>query len=135
MKNLQKLVVAVSSRALFDLDESHRIFEIEGKEAFCKYQVDHEDEVLAPGLGFSLVEKLLAINKELPDAPFVEIILLSQNSADTGLRIFNSIAHHNLNITRAAFTSGKSPYGYIPAFGAHLFLAANAEDVVKALHR
>lgn len=133
MTNPQKLVVAVSSRALFDLDESHRIFETEGKEAFCKYQVDHEDEVLAPGLGFLLVKKLLAINKELPDAAFVEIILLSQNSADTGLRIFNSIAHHELNITRAAFTSGISPYGYIPAFGAHLFLSANADDVIKAL--
>jgi 5'-nucleotidase len=133
MINPQKLVVAISSRALFDLDESHRIFETEGKEAFCQYQVDHEDEVLEPGLGFPLAKKLLAINKELPDAPFVEIILLSQNSADTGLRIFNSIAHHDLNITRAAFTSGISPYGYIPAFGAHLFLSANADDVIKAL--
>ncbi len=134
MTNRQKLVVAVSSRALFDLDESHRIFETEGKEAFCQYQIEHEDEILEPGLGFAPVKKFLAINNESSgDAPFVEIILLSQNSADTGLRIFNSIAHHGLNITRAAFTSGMSPYGYIPAFGAHLFLSANTDDVIKAL--
>lgn len=129
----KKLVVAVSSRALFNLDESHAIFETQGKEAFCQYQIEHEDEILAPGYGFALVQKLLAINDSCPDDPLVEIILLSQNSADTGLRIFNSIAHHQLAIIRAAFTSGASPYSYIPAFGAHLFLSANADDVAKAL--
>lgn len=129
----QKLVVAVSSRALFDLDESHAIFENQGKEAFCRYQIEHENEILQPGFGFSLVKKFLDINKAFPGAPLVEIILLSQNSADTGLRIFNSINHHELAISRAAFTSGVSPYEYIPAFGAHLFLSANGEDVRKAL--
>lgn len=129
----QKLVVAVSSRALFNLDESHEIFETQGKEAFCRYQIEHEDEILAPGYGFALVQKLLAINDNCPDDPLVEIILLSQNSADTGLRIFNSIAHYQLAIIRAAFTSGASPYSYISAFGAHLFLSANADDVAKAL--
>lgn len=133
MTKKQKLVVAISSRALFNLDESHKIFETKGKEAFCRYQIDREEDILDPGFGFTLVKKLLAINDALPDSPLVEIILLSQNSADTGLRIFNSIRHHNLNITRAAFTSGVSPYGYIPAFGAHLFLSANADDVVNAL--
>lgn len=131
--NENKLVVAVSSRALFDLDDSHAIFVNEGKDAFCRYQIEHEDEVLKPGFGFSLVKKLLAINERAHDIPLVEVILLSQNSADTGLRIFNSIAHHQLNITRAAFTSGVSPYGYVPAFGAHLFLSSNADDVAKAL--
>ncbi|OHX34537.1 5'-nucleotidase [Methylomonas sp. LWB] len=129
----QKLVVAVSSRALFDLDESHRIFETQGKEAFCRYQIEHENEILEPGFGFALVKKFLDLNLAFPDEPLVEIILLSQNSADTGLRIFNSIAHHQLNITRAAFTSGVSPYAYISAFGAHLFLSANGDDVRKAL--
>jgi 5'-nucleotidase len=129
----QKLVVAISSRALFNLDESHAIFEQQGKEAFLRHQVDHEDEILEPGYGFSLVKKLLALNLQSPQQPMVEIILLSQNSADTGLRIFNSIAHYGLNITRAAFTSGVSPYGYIPAFGAHLFLSTNADDVAKTL--
>ncbi|MDD4914006.1 MAG: 5'-nucleotidase [Methylococcales bacterium] len=129
----QKLVVAVSSRALFNLDESHAIFEKQGKEAFCQYQVDHENEILEPGFGFLLVKKFLDINQAFPATPLVEIILLSQNSADTGLRIFNSIRHHNLTISRAAFTSGVSPYEYIPAFGADLFLSANSEDVSKAL--
>lgn len=129
----QKLVVAVSSRALFNLEESHAVFESEGKEAFCKYQVEHEDEPLEPGFGFTLVKKLLSINEKHPESPLVEIILLSQNSADTGLRIFNSIAHHNLAITRAAFTSGVSPYHYIYPFGVHLFLSTNADDVAKTL--
>lgn len=129
----KKLVVAVSSRALFNLDESHTIFETQGREAFCRHQIEHEDEILAPGFGFSLVKKFLTLNDSRPDDPLVEIILLSQNSADTGLRIFNSIAHHQLNIIRAAFTSGISPYNYIPAFGAHLFLSTNADDVAKAL--
>jgi len=129
----KKLVVAISSRALFDLDASHAIFESQGKEAFCRYQIEHEEEILEPGLGFALVKKFLAINHAFPDAPLVDIILLSQNSADTGLRIFNSIAHYQLDITRAAFTSGISPYHYIPAFAADLFLSTNPVDVVNAL--
>ncbi len=129
----QNLVVAVSSRALFNLDESHAIFETQGKEAFCRYQIEHENEILEPGFGFQLVKKFLDLNKVFPGQPLVEIILLSQNSADTGLRIFNSINHYGLAISRAAFTSGVSPYEYIPAFGAHLFLSANGEDVRKAL--
>ena len=87
---------------------------------------------MSPGVAFPLVKKLLALNRVLP-APMVEVILLSRNSADTGLRVFNSIRHHQLDICRAAFTSGQSPFNYIAAFGAHLFLSANAEDVAKAL--
>lgn len=132
MESGKKLVVAISSRALFDLDDSHGIFESQGKEAYCRYQIEHEDEVLAAGVAYPLVKKLLSINDALSE-PVVEVILLSRNSADTGLRIFNSIEHHGLAITRAAFTSGQSPFGYIAAFGAHLFLSSNADDVVKAL--
>lgn len=128
------LVIAVSSRALFDLDESHRIFETQGKETYCAYQIEHEEDILEPGFGYELVRKLLEINiLTASSKPLVEIILLSQNSADTGLRIFNSIEHFKLGITRAAFTSGMTPFSYIPAFGAHLFLSANAEDVANAL--
>jgi 5'-nucleotidase len=128
-----KLVVAISSRALFDLDDSHEIFKEQGIEAYCKYQIEHEDEVLGPGSAFPLVRKLLALNDHNPEHPMVEIILLSRNSADTGLRIFNSIQHHDLKITRAAYTGGESPYEYVSAFGAHLFLSTDPEDVVKAL--
>jgi 5'-nucleotidase len=125
-----RLVVAISSRALFDLDESHRVFEEGGEEAYSRHQIEKENEPLAPGVAFPLAKKLLALNGA---APRVEVILISRNSADTGLRVFNSIRHHNLDITRAAFTRGESPYRYISAFGAHLFLSANADDVRKAL--
>ena len=128
----KKLVVAISSRALFDLDASHAIFETEGKEAFYRYQIDHEEETLKPGVAYDLVSKLLAINERLGQT-MVEVILLSRNSADTGLRVFNSIQQHGLAISRAAFTSGQSPFSYISAFGADLFLSSNAEDVRRAL--
>ena len=128
-----KLVVAISSRALFDLEESNRVFEQEGVEAYYKYQRGHEDDILAPGFAFPLVKKLLAINTRAPAAPRVEVILLSRNTADTGLRIMNSIEHYQLDITRAVFTGGESTYSYVPAFQADLFLSANPDDVRKAL--
>lgn len=130
---VEKLVVAVSSRALFNLDESHALFEKEGVDAYCRHQAEHEDVPLDPGVAFSPVKKLLALNERDPANPRVEVILLSRNSADTGLRIFNSIQHHGLNIERAAFTRGESTHSYISAFGAHLFLSAESDDVRKAL--
>lgn len=129
----EKLTVAISSRALFNLDESHTIFEKEGVEAYCKYQVAREEIPLEPGVAFGLVKKLLALNGRDSTNPCVEVILLSRNNADTGLRIFNSIKHHNLNIGRAAFTRGESTHPYISAFGAQLFLSAEPSDVRKAL--
>ncbi len=127
-----KLVVAISSRALFDLSESHRVFVDEGVDAYSRYQIDREDEPLEPGGAFNLVRKLLALNR--PERQYVEIILLSRNSADTGLRVFNSIRHYALGITRAAFTKGDPTSRYVPAFGAHLFLSADTEDVRRALN-
>lgn len=132
MENLNLLTVAVSSSALFDLTESDSIYQNEGLEAYRRYQIQHEEQVLEPGEGFLLVKKLLSLNDQLGDSP-VEVILLSRNSADTGLRVFNSIGAHRLNITRAAFCSGDSPYKYIRAFGSDLFLSTNAEDVRQAL--
>jgi len=128
-----KLIVAISSRALFDLEESNRIFEEQGVEAYYRYQREHEDELLSAGIAFNLVKKLLALNVLPPVRPRVEVILLSRNTADTGLRIMNSIEHHKLDISRAAFTGGESTYPYVPAFDAHLFLSANPVDVRKAL--
>jgi 5'-nucleotidase len=128
------LTVAVTSRALFDLEESHRLFEGEGVEAYSAYQRHHEDDVLAPGIAFPVVRKLLALNIGAPaDTPRVEVILLSRNSADTGLRIFNSIQHHGLAIVRAVFTSGEPTWPYIRPFGADLFLSANPESVRRSL--
>lgn len=130
---INKLIIAISSRALFNLDASHQIFVNEGLDAYQRYQIEHEDEVLAPGDAFPLVKKLLRINETLPGEPRVEVLLLSRNSADTGLRVFNSIEHYGLNITRAAFTGGESPYRYVSAFGSHLFLSTDALDVRQAL--
>jgi 5'-nucleotidase len=132
-KLTEKLIVAISSRALFNLDESHAVFENVGVEAYCRYQVEREEIPLAPGVAFALVKKLLALNQRDALHPRVEVILLSRNNADTGLRIFNSIQHHGLSISRAAFTRGGSTHAYISAFGAQLFLSADAGDVRKAL--
>ena len=128
----ERLVVAISSRALFDLDASNEVFERDGVEAYRQYQIDHEDDLLAPGEAFPLVRKLLRINNALPESP-VEVILLSRNTADTGLRIFNSIQHHGLPIERAAFCGGERPWRYAIAFGCDLFLSTEAEDVRHAL--
>jgi len=128
-----KLVVAISSRALFDLSESHAIYETQGLDAYQKYQIEHEDTPLNPGDAYPLVQKLLGINALLQE-PKVEVILLSRNSSDTGLRVFNSIQHHQLPISRAAFTGGRSPYQYATAFGAHLFLSTHFDDVINALN-
>ena len=133
MANNPKLVIAISSTALFDMRESHDIFETQGVAAYANYQREHEDDILGPGEAFPLVTKLLRINEKLGGEPRVEVILLSRNSADTGLRVFNSIAHHGLNITRAAFSGGKSPYRYVSDFACHLFLSTHADDVRSAL--
>ncbi len=126
-----KLVVGISSRALFDLDESHQLYQEKGIEAYAKYQIAHEDDILAPGTAYALVKKLLAL--QLEGKSLVEVVLLSRNSPDTGLRIFNSIQHYELEIERAAFTSGQGPHAYARAFGTHLFLSAHPEDVKDAL--
>ena len=102
----KNLVVAISSRALFDLDEAHCIYERDGLEAYSAYQIEKEDEALTPGQAFPMVKKLLALNAQLADQLRIEVILLSRNSADTGLRVFNSIEHYGLDITRAAFVVG-----------------------------
>jgi len=131
---LQPLVVAITARALFDLEDSHGLFEAEGVQAYADHQRQREDDILEPGIAFPLVRKLLALNVSTSaDAPSVEVILLSRNSSDTGLRIFNSIQHHGLDIRRATFTSGAPVWPYIRPFGAQLFLSANPVSVHAAL--
>ena len=129
-----RLVVAISARALFDLSESHELFEVEGLDAYRSHQMSRENELLSPGIAFPLVQKLLKLNAAAPAAPRVEVILLSRNSTDTGLRIFNSIEHYGLAIVRAAFTGGAPTAPYVASFGAQLFLSANPESVARALH-
>ena len=129
---IDPLVIAISSRALFNLEDSHRVFEEEGLGAYQQYQISKEDQPLEQGDAFLLVQKLLGLNKLLDESP-VQVILLSRNSADTGLRVFNSIQHYGLDISRAAFSGGESPYRYISAFNSHLFLSTDGADVRQAL--
>ncbi len=128
-----KLVVGISSRALFDLSESHEIFQNDGVEAYRKYQIKNEDQILVPGEAFNLVNKILKINDFYKNKDRVEVILLSRNTADTGLRIFNSIESHELDISRAVFCGGESPYKYVKAFGVDLFLSSSKDDVKMAI--
>ena len=129
-----KLVVGISSRALFDLNQSHQIFEKEGIEAYREYQIENEDQILDPGEAFNLVTKILKINNLYDKQDRVEVILLSRNTADTGLRVFNSIEAHKLNISRAVFCGGESPYKYVKAFGVDLFLSSSKDDAVSYTH-
>jgi len=127
---MNKLTIAISSRALFDLTKSHKIFEKKGVKAYAKYQQENENNILEPGVGFSLVKKILNLsNDNLP----IDVILLSSNSAETGLRIFNSIEEHQLNITRAVFTRGAKTYPYLKPLEVDLFLSSSNEDVKQAL--
>jgi 5'-nucleotidase len=115
------------------LDESNRLFEAEGVEAYSRYQMQHEEETLGSGVAFPLIKRLLGLRYPVTNEPVVEIVLVSKNDPNTGLRVFNSIECYQLDITRAAFTNGRSPYQYLSAFRADLFLSANPEDVRLAL--
>ena len=127
-----KLVVGVSSRALFDLEEENAIFEKDGLEAYIRYQQEHENDILKPGTAFPLVKALHNLQKD--GEPLTEIIIMSRNSADTSLRIFNSIEAYGLNITRAALSGGASITPYLNAFRTDLFLSANESDVQEAIN-
>ena len=129
----QKLVIGVASSALFDLSESHQVYLDEGPEAYRGYQERHLDVILGKGVAFPFIRRFLNINKCLPRQSPVEVVLFSRNSPETGLRVMRSIAHYGLDISRAAFMNGKSPYAYLPAFNASLFLSANEEDVKSAI--
>ncbi len=127
------LTLAISSRTLFDLHDAHQIYLDQGIAAYRSYQLQHEDEPLEPGVAFPLVKKLLNIKDPANDKPLVEVVLVSRNNGDTGLRIFNSIEHHGLNISRAVFSNGGSPYDYLSALGVELFLSAHHADVIGAI--
>lgn len=127
-----KLVVGISSRALFDLEDENRIYEKEGLKAYSEYQIAHEKDILKPGTAFPLIKALHKLNAG--DRYLTEIIIMSRNSADTSLRIFNSIEHYGLNISRAALVGGVKISQYLNAFHTDLFLSANEEDVQEAIN-
>lgn len=129
----KKLVVGISSNALFDLRNEDEIFKKDGLEAYRKYQVENKTVILEKGVGFPFIKRFLNINNIYTDEQPVEVVLLSRNSPETGVRIFNSIREYDLDITRAAFMSGGSAVNYIPAFNISLFLAMHEDDVNEAL--
>ena len=130
----QKLVVGVSTNALFNLEAEDKIFREQGLDAYKKFQKENKDVLLDKGLAYPFVRRFLNINTIFPEKP-VEVVLLSRNSVETGLRVFNSIKSYGLDISRAAFTSGRSPFEYIPAYNISLFLSTNDKDVKNAIDR
>ena len=128
------LVIGISSRALFNLEEENEIFEKRGLEAYIKYQIENEQKILQPGAGFELIKAFLRLNTIKPESRLVEVIIMSRNSPDTSLRIFNSIEKYSLDITRAALTGGASAAQYLQSFHTDLFLSANSRDVQDAIN-
>ena len=129
----RKLVVGVSTNALFDLELEDRIFKEQGVEAYKKYQIENQNVLLKKGVAFPFIRRFLNINNIFPEEEPVEVVLLSKNSPETALRALKSIEHYGLNISRGAFTSGMSPYQYIPAYNISLFLSTNLADVDNAI--
>lgn len=127
------LVVGVSSRALFDLEEANCIYETQGVEAYAAFQMQHVEEVLRPGTGFPLVRALLALNEKTGGQRKAEVVIMSRNDPATSLRMFHSIQHHGLDIRRAALAGGAPLAQYLHAFDVDLFLSAAEDDVKAAL--
>ncbi len=123
------LVIGISSRALFDLTESDRVFQSHGLKAYEDHQIQMENKALEPGVGFPLVKSLLNLNGQVPGERKIEVVVMSKNSAETSLRIFHSIQAHHLDITRATLTGGASLAPYIDAFSVDLFLSFDPIDV------
>lgn len=131
-----RLVIGVASSAMFDLTESDAVFRSEGEEQYRKYQEANLHRPLSRGISFSFVKRLLSLNDLSGDPvndPLVEVVLLSKNDPDTGLRVLKSIEHYGIGMTRAIFTQGRAPYEFIPALNISLFLSGNAADVAAAI--
>ncbi|MFD6885792.1 5'-nucleotidase [Streptomyces sp. NPDC059957] len=129
-----RLVVGIASSALFDLTDGDAVFREHGEDAYRTYQENHLDELLTKGVAFPFVRRLLSLN-DLSDGsdPLVEVIILSRNDPDTGMRVMRSIKAHHLPISRAIFQQGRPSYGFMPALNMSLFLSANGSDVRDAV--
>ncbi|WP_328540412.1 5'-nucleotidase [Streptomyces sp. NBC_00344] len=129
-----RLVIGVASSALFDLAEADAVFRDQGEEPYRAYQETHLADTLGRGVAFSFIRRLLSLNNLHPlGDPLVEVIVLSRNDPDTGLRVMRSIQSHGLPISRAIFMQGRSPYHFMPALNMSLFLSANETDVREAV--
>ena len=130
----KKLVIAISSRALFNLEDENKIFEEKGLNDYYKYQIENEDLLLEKGTGFRLVNNLLKINEDFPDDKQVEVIIMSRNNSATSLRITKSIQKYSLDIQRSAWSGGSDIARYLKPFKVDLFLSANENDVQSAIN-
>ena len=126
------LVIGVVSSALFDLSESDAVFRNEGEEKYRAYQCEHLDDVLEPGVAFPFIRRLLDLNDLAEGERLVEVVILSRNDPETGLRVMRSVKHHGLDITRAIFMQGRAPYQFMGPLHMSLFLSANEDDVREA---
>ena len=126
-----QLVVAISSRALFDFEEENRVFEASDDRAYMQLQLQRLEQAAKPGVAFSLVNKLLAFNSR--ETPRVEVVILSRNDPVSGMRVFRSAQHYGLPVQRGVFTRGESPWRYLKPLSANLFLSTNEADVRSAL--
>jgi 5'-nucleotidase len=129
----KKLVVAITSTALFDFSKEHQIFQEQGLEAFRAYQAEHVDEVPAPGAAFPFIKRLLHLNKLFPEDTPVEVVVLSRNDPQTARRMMAAMPHYDLDITRAFFLSGEKAYPFMKSVNACLFLSTNKEEVREAI--
>ena len=129
----EKLVVGVSSTALFDFSKEHAVYLSEGVEAFRLYQKEHRADVPKPGAAFPFIKRLLHLNKVFPDQKPVEVVILSRNDPEAGLRMMYAMPEYELDITRAFFMSGKAPYPYMAAVKACLYLSTDKEEVKEAI--
>jgi 5'-nucleotidase len=131
----KSLVIGISSRALFDLEDANRVFEADGEDAYTKYQEDWKDEPLKPGIGFRLVQAILRLNSRIREKGVrkAEVVVTSRNSPATSMRLFNSINHHNLDIQRAILTGGTPVARYLKPFCVDLYLSAYERDVDEAI--
>ena len=129
----RKLVVAISSSAVFDMHDADKIFREDGRESYRRHQREHLNDPFGKGVAFPFIRRLLHLNTVFPNERPVEVIVLSRNDPDTGQRFFASCQHYGLDISRGAFLCGKDPYPYVESFNAALFLSANEDDVRRAL--
>lgn len=133
MLRAEPLRIGVSTRSLFNLEDEHKVFREQGVHAYAAMQLEREDVIIGKGAGFDVVKRLLALNEHGAD-PYVEVVLLSQNSPDLSLRAFKSINHYKLAIKTGSFTSGRSLAPYIPAWKIDLFLSNEDADVRGAVN-
>lgn len=126
------LVVGVSSRALFDLEKENEVFDNEGIEGFRKYQLEHENELLMPGTAFPLIQSLLQLNNQA-NKQIIEVVVMSRNSPETGVRVSKAIKHYNLPVTRWAFSGGEPISPFLDAFDVDLFLSKDEKEVQKVI--